>query len=135
MKVLTAFGRKRTMMETRDIATWVYLGPDRRREDRKLFRSPAQLQLPNREVQRVRTLDISPGGIGIVSPSNLPKDVVCEIKFRAPLLGDRVEMLVARGRIAYSILSGKENGFLVGVQFTEIPPGAMALIKRFVNPA
>lgn len=123
------------MMETRDIATWVYLGPDRRRENRKVFRGPAQLLLPNREVQRVRTLDISLGGIGIVASSNLPKDAVCEIKFRAPLLGNRVEMLVARGRIAYSILSGKENGFLVGLQFTDIPPGTQALIRRFVNPS
>jgi hypothetical protein len=51
------------------------------------------------------------------------------------LMGDRVEMLVARGRIAYSILSGKENGFLVGLQFTDIPPAALALIRSYVNPS
>jgi c-di-GMP-binding flagellar brake protein YcgR len=123
------------MMETRDIATWVYLGPERRQGDRKLFRGPAQLLLPTREVLRVRTLDISLGGIGLVAPSNLPRDAVCDVKFRAPLMGDRVEMLVARGRIAYSILSGKENGFLVGLQFTDIPPAALALIRSYVNPS
>lgn len=123
------------MMETRDIATWVYVGAERRQSDRKLFRCPAQLLLPTREVQHVRTLDISVGGIGLVAPSNLLRDAVCEIKFRAPLLDDRVEMLVARGRIAYSILSGKENGFLVGLQFTDIAPGVLALIRRFMNPS
>ncbi|WP_298232720.1 PilZ domain-containing protein [uncultured Azohydromonas sp.] len=121
-------------METRDIATWVYLGAERRQCDRKLFRCSAQLLLPDRKVQRVRTLDISVGGIGFVAPSNLLRDAVCEIKFRAPLLDDGVEMLMARGRIAYSILSGKENGFLVGLQFTEISPNAVASIRRFVNP-
>ena len=123
------------MMEIRDIATWVYLGPERRQEDRKVFRGPAQLLLPTREVQSVRTLDISLGGIGLVAPSNLPRDAVCEVKFRPPLLADRVETLMARGRVAYSILSGKENGFLVGLQFTDIAPGVLALIRRFVNPS
>ncbi len=121
------------MMETRDIATWVYLGPERRVEDRKVFRGPAQLLLPTREMQRVRTLDISLGGIGLVAPSNLPRDAVCEIRFRPPVVSDHVEMLAARGRVAYSVLSGKENGFLVGLQFTDIAPGALALIRRFLH--
>lgn len=121
------------MMETRDIATWVYLGPERRRADRKLFRGPAQLLLPTREIQQVRTLDISLGGIGLVTSSNLPRDAVCDIKFRAPLLADRIEMLMARGRIAYSVLSGKENGFLVGLQFTEIAPSVLALIRQYMK--
>ena len=123
------------MMEIRDIASWVYLGPERRREDRRMFHGSAQLLLPTREVQRVRTLDISLGGIGFVASSNLLRDTVCEIKFRAPLLAERIEMLVARRRIAYSILSGKENGFMVGLQFTDIPPVALALIRRYMNPS
>jgi c-di-GMP-binding flagellar brake protein YcgR len=91
--------------------------------------------LPDHELQRVRTLDISVGGIGLVAPTNLPLNAVCDIKFRAPVQSDRIEMLLARGRVAYSILSGKENGFLVGLQFTDIPPASLALIKRYMNPA
>ena len=123
------------MEKTVDIATWEYLGSERRQGDRKLFRSPAQLLLPSRELQRVRTLDISVGGIGLVASTNLPLNAVCEIKFRTPVKSDRIEMLLARGRVAYSILSGKENGFLVGLQFTDIPPASLALIKRYMNPA
>ena len=121
------------MMETRDIATWVYLGPERRQGYRKLFRGPAQLLLPTREVLRVRTLDISLGGIGLVVPSNLSRDAVCDIKFRAPLMGDRVEMLVARGRVTHSILSGPEGGFIIGLQFTDLPVSALAAIRRYVS--
>lgn len=121
------------MMEKRDIATWVYLGPEQRRSERKIFRSPAQLWLPGREWQSVRTVDISTGGLALVVPSNLPTDAPCEIRFRAPLLGLRIEMLQTRGRIAYSILSGKENGFLVGVQFLELPDPARKLIRHYVS--
>jgi hypothetical protein len=136
-RTLAASGKGRivTMMEARDIATWVYLGPERRRVERKVFRGSAHLLLPSRELVQVRTIDISPGGIGLVAPSNLPADIVCEVRFRAPLQGERLEMLLARGRIAYSILSGKENGFLVGFQFTDIPAPALALIKRYVGPS
>jgi c-di-GMP-binding flagellar brake protein YcgR len=123
------------MMEARDIATWVYLGPERRQGERKVFRGSAQLLLPNRELVQVRTIDISPGGLGLVAPSNLSPAMVCEIRFRAPLQGERLEILQARGRIAYSVLSGKENGFLVGFQFTDIPTPALTLIKRYVGPA
>jgi hypothetical protein len=123
------------MMEVRDIATWVYLGPERRRGDRKVFRGAAQLLLPSRELIQVRTIDIGPGGIGLVAQSNLPPDIVCEIMFRAPLQSERFGMLLARGRIAYSVLSGKENGFLVGFQFTDIPAPALALIKHYAGPS
>lgn len=121
------------MMETRDIATWVYLGPERRVEDRKVFRGPGQLLLPTREVLSVRTLDLSLGGIGLVAPSNLPRDAMCEVKFRSPIVSDRLETLLARGRVAYSVLSGKENGFLVGLQFVDVAPGVLALLRRFLH--
>ena len=123
------------MMETKDIATWVYLGPERRREDRRPLRGPAQLLLPSRELLHARTVDLSLGGIGLVAPSNLPANAICEVKFRAPMVDNRIEMLIARGRVAYSILSGKENGFMVGLQFTDIPAGTQAIIKRYLSPS
>lgn len=122
------------MMETRDIASWVYLGPERRKTERKVLRGPAQLLLPSRDLIETRLIDISLGGIGLLAPVNLLADTACDVKFRAALCGTAAEVFLARGRVARCILSGKEGGFLVGLEFTDLPSTVRDKIKRYVTP-
>ncbi|NML15795.1 PilZ domain-containing protein [Azohydromonas caseinilytica] len=127
-------GNSAITVEIQEQATWVYLGLQHRHVERRRFRSLAQvLLLPTRELMAVPTVDISPGGVGFVSPLNLPLDLACEIRFRAPIIGQHVEMFVARGQVAYSVLSGPEGGFIIGLQFTDIAVSALALIREYVS--
>jgi c-di-GMP-binding flagellar brake protein YcgR len=121
------------MMETKDVATWVTAGFDRRTSARRAFRAPALLRLPDRQVLEVRTFDISVGGIGVVTPFNLKAAGVCDIRVRPPILTGGVDVLLARARIAHSILSGKEKGFMIGLEFTEIASDLADLIKQYVS--
>ena len=121
------------MMETKEVVAWAATGFDRRTSERKAFRAPALLRLPDRQVLEVRTFDISLGGIGVVTPFNLKLDGVCDIRVRPPILTGGVDVLLARTRIAHSILSGKEKGFMIGLEFTEIDPGLTDLIKQYVS--
>ncbi|WP_205833014.1 PilZ domain-containing protein [Azohydromonas caseinilytica] len=121
-------------METRDIASWVYSGAERRRTERKVLRGSAQLLLPSGNLVETRLVDISQGGLGLVAPVNLPVGTVCEVKFRSALFGNGTEALVVRGRIARSILSGKEGGFMIGLEFSNLAPALRDKIKRYVTP-
>lgn len=121
------------MMEAKEVTAWVTAGLDRRSAERKAFRAPALLRLPDRQVIEVRTFDISVGGIGVVTPMNLRQDVVCDIRVRPPMFVEGAEVLLARGRIAHSILSGKEKGFLIGLEFMEIASSMTDLIKQYVS--
>ncbi len=121
------------MMEARELTAWVTAGLDRRSSERKAFKAPALLRLPDQQVIEVRTTDISVGGIGVVTPMNLRQDAVCDIRVRPPIFTEDMGLIVARGRIAHSILSGREKGFLIGLQFLEIPSSMADLIKQYVN--
>lgn len=121
-------------MEVNNLATWVYLGPERRHGERRRFRSLAQVLFPPAwELMVVPTLDISPAGIGFISPWNLPPDLPCDIRFRTPVIDKSVEIFTARGQVAHSVLSGPEGGFVIGLQFTDIPVDALAVIRTYVS--
>ena len=121
------------MMESNDIATWVNLGLDSRQLDRKAFRSLALLRLPSQQVIEVRTVDISVGGISVVVPWNLRQDSTCDIRVRTPLAVNGMEFLIARCRVAHTILSGREAGFMTGLEFTELPAAALDVIRQYVG--
>jgi c-di-GMP-binding flagellar brake protein YcgR len=123
------------MMESRQLAAWASLGLDRRTTERRAFRAPALLKLPSQQVLEVRTFDISVGGIGLVVPLNLRRDSVCDVRVRAPVQAEGMEVIMARGRIAHSILSGKEKGFLIGLEFVTLSDPLLSLIKQYVGTA
>ena len=111
------------------------MGQDRRTTERRAFRAPALLRLPSQQVLEVRTIDISAGGIGLVVPLNLRRDSLCDVRVRAPVQAEGTEIILARGRIAHSILSGKEKGFLIGLEFIGLSGPQRALIKQYVGAA
>lgn len=120
-------------MESRELAAWVSVGMDRRTTERRAFRAPALIKLPSQQLLEVRTFDISVGGIGFVAPLNLRRDLLCDLRVRAPVLTQGPDMLLARGRIAHCILSGKERGFLIGLEFVNLGDIFLSQIKQYVN--
>ncbi|NML15104.1 PilZ domain-containing protein [Azohydromonas caseinilytica] len=118
------------MIGSREVKDWVASGPERREHARKPFSTTAYLKLPNLQVIEVHTVDLSGGGIGTVSPLNLSPGAMCEITFHVTRDTTGVDAVVAYGRVAFSILSGREYGFLVGLQFVNLAPEYRAIIER-----
>jgi len=81
----------------------------------------AKLGVGDREFT-VRTLDVSEGGIGLLSPSELPAGEPITIEFVFPTMQDvfRVE-LVAQSR----------NGFRYGFKFAGLDESNMALLRKY----
>jgi c-di-GMP-binding flagellar brake protein YcgR len=123
------------MVETGEVSAWANIGADRRQAERKVFRALAELRLPDQQVLGVRTFDISVGGIGVVSPLNLRLESFCHVKVRAPLLGMGMDVLKLHARVVHSVLSAKESGFMLGLEFADPPPAAVSLIKQFITTA
>jgi hypothetical protein len=120
------------IQEASKAPSWAALDQDRRLYPRKFLSGTGFLVVPGRPTFEIHTLDISMGGMGVVSPWNLPYDLLCEIHFTLAREPAGVDILAAPARVAHSILSGRENGFLVGLQFVNLSPNTAATISRFM---
>ncbi len=123
------------MSATQDVSNepnWASLDQDRRLYPRKFLSGTGFLLVPGRPPFEIHTLDISMGGMGIVSPLNLPYDLLCEIHFTLAREPAGVDILSAPARVAHSILSGREKGFMVGLQFVNLTPNTANIISRFM---
>jgi c-di-GMP-binding flagellar brake protein YcgR len=81
----------------------------------------AKLGVGNREFT-VRTLDVSEGGIGILSPSELPAGEPITIEFVFPTMQD----------VFHAGLQGQsKNGFRFGFQFVGLDEKNMALLRKY----
>lgn len=106
---------------------------EQRRADRKLFRTLAQLTLPNGTQLAVRTYDVGLDGISVVAPVNLKLKSGCEIVFRVPLAGRSSDAIHAGASVVHSILSRRQDGFMIGLDFRGIQERELALIRAYVN--
>lgn len=70
----------------------------------------------------VRTLDVSEGGIGIVSPSEIPAEAPITIEFVFPTMQDVFHVeLEAQSR----------SGFRYGFKFVGLDENNMALLRKY----
>lgn len=106
---------------------------DPRRADRKMFRTLAQLTLPNGTQLAVRTHDVGLDGISVVAPVNLKLKSGCEIVFRVPIAGRSSDAIHASAGVVHSILSRRQDGFMIGLDFRGIQARELALIRAYVN--
>lgn len=120
-------------MEAQYDATWAALDFDRRQDKRKAFRASALLRLPDHKVVEARTINISTGGICLVTPWNLKLDSTCDVRVRPPIRLEGLDVMLLRGRIIYSVLSGKERGFMIGLEFTEISSDVMKVVEQYLG--
>jgi hypothetical protein len=46
-----------------------------------------------------------------------------------------MDVLKLHARVVHSVLSAKESGFMLGLEFADPPPAAVSLIKQFITTA
>ncbi|HEU4622485.1 MAG TPA: PilZ domain-containing protein [Burkholderiaceae bacterium] len=93
---------------------------ERRYEPRKPLHTRVQLLLPNTSLIEARAFDISLGGLGMVSPLNLPVRAQGTAAFSLPVKDGAIQTIRLPVRIAYSICSSANVGFKIGLQWLSI---------------
>lgn len=113
--------------------TALMAGSERRKFKRTLFRSHAELLVYNCSPVEVRTVDISGGGVGVVGPLNFPPGTRCEIHLHFRKIPFGMENIAVQAEIVHCVLSGKEQGFLMGLQFVDPAPATLNAIDRYIR--
>ncbi|MFY7855817.1 MAG: PilZ domain-containing protein [Rubrivivax sp.] len=108
-------------------------GAERRREERRALRVPARVSLGPGQVFEVRTLDVSPSGLGIVASANPRPGLTFKIEFVLPMRPSGALNVEATAKVMHSVLARDQGGFKIGLQFASLSPGAEAAIQKFVN--
>ncbi|WP_157263589.1 PilZ domain-containing protein [Azohydromonas aeria] len=106
---------------------------ERREHPRKFLSGTAHVLVPGRAPIEVHTLDISIGGLGIVSPTNLPYEWIGQIRFTLTREPYGVDTVVAPVQVVHSVLSGRQRGFMVGMRFVDLPPDIEGIIQRYME--
>ncbi|NML14019.1 PilZ domain-containing protein [Azohydromonas caseinilytica] len=107
-------------------------GAEFRRHQRERFVSTVHLLLPGRRIVEARTLDISVGGLLVVSPLSVPDHAVCGVRLLVPAIPEGTFQVLARAQVVSNRFSGKENGFLMGLRFTALPRASLAAIREYL---
>ncbi|MBK7353582.1 MAG: PilZ domain-containing protein [Nitrosomonas sp.] len=106
---------------------------EKRTHERVTLRTQAIILLPDRKTIKVRTLDIALGGMAIVADGNPNPGVTFNIQLTIPLRADILPLFEAKVRVAHSVLSGREGGFKIGLQFIELSDAAESVLKQFLE--
>jgi c-di-GMP-binding flagellar brake protein YcgR len=108
-------------------------GMERRQHERRSMRTPAVLALPGRKPIEILVLDVSLGGLGTLSSTNVNPGTACRIYLNLPISTHARELISAECMVMRSVLSAKEDRFRVGLKFVDPPDRLQALILRFVG--
>lgn len=106
---------------------------ERRQYLRCLFQSTAYVYGAENQLIPVHTLDISEGGLCIVTSTNPKPQSEFTIKIQLPASNKRVFSFDANVKVTHSVYSGDDNGFKIGALFTKIDPQAKEIVKQFVS--
>ena len=74
------------------------------------------------------------GGMGIVTSVNLDVATACTIKVGIPVKPRGYSAIEVQSRITHCVLSSREDGFVIGLQFTRLTRDAASAILAFVRP-
>jgi len=106
---------------------------DKRTHERVTLRTQAMVLLSDSKAIKVRTLDIALGGMAIVADGNPNSGVIFNIRLALPLRSDTPPLFEAKVQVAHSVLSGKEGGFKIGLQFIELSDAAKFVLEQFLE--
>ena len=104
--------------------------PDQRLSPRKPLRTRGMLAPEGLAPLPIQLFDIAPGGVGFLSPQQLPPGHRCSINFSFMLNGQKNEVSAA-ARVAYCVCGA--DGFKVGLQFTDINEAGAAAIAKLIG--
>ncbi|EXJ14765.1 hypothetical protein D779_2134 [Imhoffiella purpurea] len=92
----------------------------------------AQLSSPEHRSFVVYIVDISAGGVRVVAPINPRVGTVFVLRIRLPLRPSGSLPVETRVSVAHSILTGEEDGFVLGLTFLELPNVARNAILDYL---
>ncbi len=94
---------------------------------------PATVILPGHElILAGKAVDLSGGGMRIVTPTDLPSGQTIVLRFSLP--GQERELLV-RGRVVLSFYDASTRQYAHGVAFTQYAPNDQEAITEFIAHA
>ena len=106
---------------------------ERRSSQRKFFSTSACLTRQDDACVQGRTLDISLTGMAVVMPFSPALGLVCKIAFSVPTAARQSKRVEIAGRTIYSILSGPQGGFRIGLEFMDISMDVVSVIQAFIK--
>jgi hypothetical protein len=92
---------------------------------RRTLRCRAELQLDAGVTIEVRTIDISPSGMSLMSQLCVAAGVTCRVVFYLPADG-QLHQVAADARVIYNTCRGTD-GFRIGLRFTDKDPARIKL--------
>lgn len=99
---------------------------ERRSSERKVLRLRADVRFPDNKTLQTHSVDISTGGICLVSPVKLDLGQTCEINLQLSACGSDTTVPLL-GRVCYCIRGA--DGFRAGMQFVQMSSQASAVIE------
>lgn len=110
------------------------MGEERRVFERKTLRGPARIVLSGMPTTIVRVLDISLGGMGVVSDSNIPVKKSFQIEFNILVRKkNTIAGIRAAAVVTHVAFSNDEGGFKVGLQFIGLTELQKQLIIQYIG--
>jgi c-di-GMP-binding flagellar brake protein YcgR len=93
----------------------------------------AHVTLPGITLDNARIVDLSLGGVGVLSERSLPTGSRCNVIFRLTMPNGSLFTVTAQGKTSQCTFSGSQNGFKTGVGFVQIPEPALAAIGQYIQ--
>ncbi|MCZ8236112.1 MAG: PilZ domain-containing protein [Inhella sp.] len=106
---------------------------DQRKDRRRLLKTTANVVVAGHAPLAVRTIDISRGGLGFVAAANPPANLVMTVRLTLPMPGARWVPIEVTGKVVYSVLSGRHDGFSIGLAFTSASTQTIEAIDAYVR--
>lgn len=93
----------------------------------------ATVSLAGQQRFAVRTLDVGPGGLGIVAAANPKPGTGFEVEFVLPGKSRSPVPVKTSVRVIHSVFSSAEDGFKIGLSFVRLPPEVAQAISAFMK--
>ncbi len=102
-------------------------GVERRAFERFPFRQNIKIQFFDFGAFEFSAVDISAGGIALRSHINFPADILCKLEINIPITRGALSF-EENAELKHTIFRNSEDGFILGLHFTEIEPSLQTAI-------
>lgn len=106
---------------------------NRRTHQRHPLRVGVALVFDNGYRIEARSLDISSGGLGVVTDTNVPVGVRLTIDMHLPVAPSGAVAFTAQAFVVNTVLAGEDGGFRLGLQFLALDAGCRDALARHLK--